>query len=69
MKSNAGRTGPVLCPRARRSLRPLAALGTARQFPVMPTPFRTTLWRVLLVQLVTLGLLWLLQARYHALPG
>jgi hypothetical protein len=37
----------------------------------MPTPFRTTLWRVLLVQLVTLGLLWLLQARYHmsSLPG
>jgi hypothetical protein len=34
----------------------------------MPTPFRTTLWRVLLVQLVTLLLLWLLQSRY-AMPA
>lgn len=31
----------------------------------MPTPFRTTLWRVLLVQLVTLMLLGLLQGRYN----
>lgn len=31
----------------------------------MPTPFRTTLWRVMLVQLITLSLLWLLQTRYH----
>ncbi len=40
------------------------------QFPLMtsPTPFRTTLWRVLLVQIVTLALLWLLQSRYM-LPG
>ena len=37
----------------------------------MATSFRTTLWRVLLVQLVALALLWLLQARYHmaATPG
>jgi len=37
----------------------------------MPTPFRSTLWRVLLVQLAALTLLWLLQARYHvtATPG
>lgn len=31
----------------------------------MPTPFRTTLLRVLLMQLVTLAILGLLQARYH----
>jgi hypothetical protein len=30
----------------------------------MTPPFRTTLWRVLAVQLVTLVLLWLLQTRY-----
>ena len=48
----------------------LARCGTGGQFPVMPTSFRTTLWRVLLVQLVALALLWLLQARYHmATPG
>jgi hypothetical protein len=38
----------------------------------MPTPFRTTLWRVLLLQAVALLLLWLLQQRYDAassLPG
>ena len=29
------------------------------------TRFRTTLLRVLLVQVVTLALLWLLQATYH----
>ncbi len=34
----------------------------------MPTPFRTTLWRVLLVQLVTLVLLWLMQNHY-AMPA
>jgi len=34
----------------------------------MPTPFRTTLWRVLLIQAITLVLLWLLQSRY-APPG
>jgi len=34
----------------------------------MPTSFRTTLWRVLLVELVTLVLLWLLQSRY-AMPA
>lgn len=32
----------------------------------MPTPFRTTLWRVLLIQLVTLVLLGLMQLRYHS---
>ncbi len=31
----------------------------------MPTPFRTTLWRVLLMQLVALMLLGLLQGRYN----
>jgi hypothetical protein len=31
----------------------------------MPTPFRTTLVRVLAVQIVTLALLWLLQSRYQ----
>jgi hypothetical protein len=31
----------------------------------MPTPFRTTLLRVLLMQLVALAILGLLQARYH----
>lgn len=31
----------------------------------MATPFRTTLWRVLLIQAVALALLWLLQSRYH----
>jgi hypothetical protein len=30
----------------------------------MPTPFRTTLWRVLLIQAAALALLWLLQSRY-----
>jgi hypothetical protein len=30
----------------------------------MPTPFRTTLWRVLAIQTVALALLWLLQHRY-----
>ena len=30
------------------------------------TRFRVTLGRVLLVQVVTLALLWLLQATYHA---
>ncbi len=30
-----------------------------------PPPFRVTLFRVLAVQVVTLALLWLLQARYH----
>ncbi len=30
----------------------------------MLTPFRTTLWRVLLIQAVTLAALWLLQTRY-----
>ena len=34
----------------------------------MPTQFRTTLWRVLLIQAVTLALLWLLQARYTLPP-
>jgi hypothetical protein len=34
----------------------------------MPTPFRTTLWRVLLMQLVALALLWWLQAHY-AMPA
>jgi hypothetical protein len=42
----------------------LAHIRTASQFPVMPTPFRSTLWRVLLMQLVALALLWWLQARY-----
>ena len=31
----------------------------------MPTPFRSTLLRVLLMQLVALAILGLLQARYH----
>jgi hypothetical protein len=31
----------------------------------MPTPFRTTLWRVLLVQVIALLLLGVLQGRYH----
>lgn len=31
----------------------------------MPTPFRTTLWRVLLIQAITLALLGAMQARYH----
>jgi hypothetical protein len=30
----------------------------------MTPPFRTTLWRVLGIQLATLILLWLLQSRY-----
>jgi len=30
----------------------------------MTPPFRTTLWRVMAIQVVTLGLLWLLQSRY-----
>lgn len=30
----------------------------------MTPPFRTTLWRVLLIQLVALAALWMLQARY-----
>jgi hypothetical protein len=30
----------------------------------MAIPFRTTLWRVLLIQAATLALLWLLQSRY-----
>jgi hypothetical protein len=32
----------------------------------MSTPFRTTLIRVMLIQLVALGLLWWLQSRYAA---
>jgi hypothetical protein len=35
----------------------------------MPTPFRSTLWRVMVMQVVALGLLWLLQARYHLPAG
>jgi hypothetical protein len=35
----------------------------------MPTPFRSTLWRVLLMQLAALALLWLLQLRYHLPAG
>lgn len=31
----------------------------------MTPPFRTTLWRVLLMQAVALAALWLLQSRYH----
>lgn len=31
----------------------------------MTPPFHTTLWRVLLLQLVALAALWMLQARYH----
>jgi hypothetical protein len=51
-------------------MRRLARPGTGGQFPVMATSFRSTLWRVLLMQLVALGLLWLLQARYHLpVPG
>lgn|GEM_PF-2040462 len=34
------------------------------KFAWMTPPFRTTLWRVLGIQLVTLALLWLLQSRY-----
>ncbi len=45
-----------------RDLCPLSSLG------FMSTPFRTTLWRVLLIQAVTLALLWLLQSRYTLLP-
>ncbi len=30
----------------------------------MTPPFRTTLWRVMTIQVVTLALLWLLQSRY-----
>jgi hypothetical protein len=30
----------------------------------MTPPFRTTLWRVMSLQVVTLVLLWLLQSRY-----
>lgn len=30
----------------------------------MANSFRTTLWRVLLIQLITLALLWLFQSRY-----
>jgi hypothetical protein len=30
----------------------------------MSTPFRTTLWRVLVIQTVALALLWYLQFRY-----
>jgi hypothetical protein len=32
----------------------------------MTPPFRTTLWRVMAVQLITLALLWLIQSRYAA---
>lgn len=34
--------------------------------PKQPARFRTTLTRVLLVQIVALVLLWLLQATYHS---
>lgn len=30
----------------------------------MSPPFRTTLWRVLVIQAVALALLWFLQSRY-----
>ena len=30
----------------------------------MTPPFRTTLWRVMTIQVVRLALLWLLQSRY-----
>lgn len=47
---------------------PLARSRSVGQLPAMPNSFRTTLWRVLLVQLIALALLWLLQQRY-SMPG
>ena len=35
----------------------------------MAPPFRTTLWRVLLIQAVTLALLWYLQQRFTLLTN
>ncbi len=48
---------------------PLALRLPPPHFSPMPTPFRTTLWRVMLMQLVALTLLWLLQSRYHLRIG
>ena len=31
----------------------------------MTPPFRTTLWRVLLIQVIALAALWALQSRYY----
>lgn len=42
----------------------LPAPSPAAYLPRMTPQFRTTLWRVLSIQLVALGLLWLLQSRY-----
>lgn len=38
--------------------------GSACYFLTMSSRFRSTLWRVLAIQAVTLVLLWLLQSRY-----
>ena len=43
-----------------------AGQGTRPAAQDQDTRFRTTLLRVLLVQIVTLLLLWILQATYHA---
>lgn len=43
---------------------PRACEQTGRYLSPMTPPFRTTLWRVLGIQLVTLVVLWLLQSRY-----
>ena len=42
----------------------LPAPSLAAYLPRMTPQFRATLWRVLSIQLVALGLLWLLQSRY-----
>ena len=55
-------TGGIRSPAGQRDPRTASSLGS------MSTPFRTTLWRVLLIQAVTLALLWLLQSRYTLLP-
>jgi len=42
----------------------LPAPSPAAYLPRMTPQFRATLWRVLSIQLLALGLLWLLQSRY-----
>jgi hypothetical protein len=43
---------------------PHASEQARRYLSRMTPPFRTTLWRVLGIQLVTLVILWLMQTRY-----
>lgn len=51
---------------SRRNRLDLAAMDNETERPVARPTFRTTLLRVMAVQVITLILLWLLQSRYGA---